>query len=75
VLRNRLQIGGADSDFPEFKGVIGYLAKAVFQSKITEFLERPEYKVLLDQLANKLLGIQIEGRFNYPYRTTIYVME
>lgn len=75
MLCNRLQIGGADSDFPEFKGVIGYLAKAVFQSKITAFLERPEYKVLLDQLANKLLGIQIEGRFNYPYRTTIYVME
>lgn len=74
-LRNRLEVGGADTDFPEFKGVIGYLTKSIFQSEITAFLEQPQYKVLIDQLVNKLLGIQIEGRFNYPYRASIYIME
>lgn len=74
--RNRLEKEGADANFPEFEGVIGYLTKSIFQDpKITTFFERPEYIILLEQLINKLLGIQIEGRFNYPYRATIYCIE
>jgi len=73
--RTRLENQGADADFPEFKGVVGFLTKALFQSEITKMFERPEYSVLLDQVLNKLMAIQIEGSFNYPYRSTIYCIE
>ena len=72
----RLTLHGADAEFPEFEGVIGYLVKAIFQTpEIIKCLEMPEYKVLLEQLLHKLLSLQIEGRFNYPYRSTIYCIE
>jgi hypothetical protein len=75
-LRERLQKYGADADFPEFEGVIGYLTKTLFQNEsIVTFFNKPEYSVLIEQLVNKLISIQIDGRFNYPYRATIYCIE
>jgi hypothetical protein len=74
--RKRLELGGADADFPEFKGVISYLTKFLFQTpELKEFFMIPQNNILLQQLTNKLLAIQIEGRFNYPYRSTIYCIE
>lgn len=74
--KDRLRESGPDADFPEFEGVIGYLIKALFQDpEITSFFCSPNYIVLIEQLVNKLTSLQIEGRFNYPYRTTIYCIE
>jgi len=74
-LRARLSEKGGDADFPEFKGVVSYLTRALFQSEIYKFFQKPEYNTLLDQLIHKLMAIQIDGRFNYPYRSTIYCIE
>ena len=74
--KDRLQKDGADANFPEFAGVIGYLTKTLFQDEtIVSFFDTPTYNVLIDQLVNKLVSIQIDGRFNYPYRATIYCIE
>jgi hypothetical protein len=75
-LKERLEKDGADADFPEFEGVVGYLTKALFQTpEIIDFFSKKEYIVLLEQIINKLMSIQIDQRFNYPYRATIYCIE
>lgn len=74
--KTRLELNGPDAEFPEFEGVVCYLIKSLFQNKeIFDFFNKIEYKVLLDQLVNKLIGLNIEDRFYYPYRTTIYCIE
>ena len=72
----RLEQQGADAEFPEFEGVIGYLIKSIFQNQIIyDFFQKVEYKILIEQLIHKLIGLEIEDRFNYPYRATIYCIE
>ncbi len=72
----RLELQGPDADFPEFEGVVGYLIQSVFQNEpIYSFFQKIEYKILSEQLIHKLIGLNIEGRFNFPYRTTIYCIE
>lgn len=74
--KTRLELNGPDAEFPEFEGVVCYLIKALFQNEeIFCFFNRIEYKVLLDQMVNKLICLNIENRFYYPYRTTIYCIE
>ena len=74
-LKERLQLNGSDANFPEFEGVVAYLTDTIFKGEVYEFLNTEPYRILLDILINKLLGIQIDGRFNYPYATTLYCIE
>jgi hypothetical protein len=72
----RLEQQGADAEFPEFEGVVGFLIKSIFQNPVIySFFEKVEYKILIEQLIHKLIGLEIEERFNYPYRATIYCIE
>ncbi len=74
--KTRLELEGANAEFPELEGVVGFLIKSIFQNpEILTFFQRNEYKILLEQLVHKLIGLEIEDRFNYPYRATIYCIE
>jgi hypothetical protein len=74
--RNRLSVYGHNAEFPEFEGVIGYLIKEIFQnSAIFNFYQNDNNIIIFNQLINKLIGININNRFNYPYQQTIYCME
>ncbi len=75
-LKERLTLHGADAEFPELAGSFFYLIKALYQNElIYNFFKAPEYKILLEQLFNKLIGIEIIDRFKFPYRATIYCIE
>ena len=74
--KQRLILNGADAEFPEFAGVFYYLINTIYKnSDMLTFFKRDEYKILLEQLFNKLIGVEINGRFNFPYRNTIYCIE
>lgn len=74
--RERLTLHGQDANFPEFEGVISYLVKKIFQTEeIINFYDDIKFTVIVDQLINKLISINIKDRYNYPYRSTISLIE
>jgi hypothetical protein len=76
LFRERLDSDGCETSFPEFEGVIGYLIKSLFQnSEIYTWFQNDSRNILIEQLLNKIIGLTIEGRFYYPYSSTIYVIE
>lgn len=74
-MRNRIEINGMTASFPEFRGVVGYLIKSIFQSSdVLNFHEASEERMLrLDLLVSKL--IVLETRYNFPYLPTIIAIE
>jgi hypothetical protein len=75
LFRTRLKETGMTASFPEFKGTVSYLAKKIFQDEeIYNFLNI-NHNVLLNQLLHKFVSLQIEGKYYYPYRATIYCIE
>jgi hypothetical protein len=77
MMRQRLQNEGETVSFQyEFEGVVGFLIQYLFQDeKCAAWFSLPEQKVVRDQLIPALAGIQIETRYMYPYRATIYVIQ
>ncbi len=74
--KQRLTLNGADAEFPELAGCFYYLVKSLYQNpEIYTFFKTPQYKILLEQLLNKLIGVEIHERFKFPYRATIYCIE
>lgn len=74
--KNRLILNGADANFPELGGVFYYLIDAIYKNElIYNFLKKDEYNVIYNQILNKIIGIDVDGRFNFPYRSTIYCIE
>jgi hypothetical protein len=74
--KDRLEKHGSETSFPEFEGVVGYLIKALFQNPaIYGWFKKDTNSILIDQLINKLIGLTIEGRFYYPYSSSIYAIE
>ena len=75
IMRDKLDAQGPNASFQvEFEGVVAYLTKYLFQDKnCVEWLEKQP--LVSDQLIAALVGIQLETRFMYPYRTTIYVIQ
>lgn len=74
--KNRLENYGCEASFPEFEGLIGYLIKALFQNIIIyNWFKQENRYILLEQVIHKIIGLSIEGRFNYPYSSTIYAVE
>lgn len=74
--KERLHSDGCETSFPEFEGVIGYLIKALFQnSQIYSWFQEDNRNILIEQVIHKIIGLTIEGRFYYPYSSTIYVIE
>lgn len=85
-MRTRLNNEGETASFQrEFEGVVGFLTEYLFQHQVTQktddVIENPcavwfsEQTVLHDQLIPALVGIQIETRYMYPYRATLYVIQ
>jgi len=75
LFRTRLKENGMTASFPEFKGTVSYLAKKIFQDKtIYDFLNI-NHNVSLNQLLHKFVALQIQGKYYYPYRATIYCIE
>jgi hypothetical protein len=76
-MRERLQKYGATASFPEFKPTVSSLIQKIFQDEdtITYIESNPSLKITLDQLCGELLAIQLEGRYMYPYKATILVIE
>lgn len=74
-MRSRLKTNGKTASFPEFKGVVGYLIKAIFQdTNVLSFYEASEERILrLDLLVSKL--IVLETRYYFPYLLTIIAIE
>ena len=76
LFKDRIEKNSCETSFPEFEGVVGFLIKALFQNKnIYEWFNKNNNNILLEQLINKIIGLTIEGRFYYPYSSTIYVIE
>lgn len=74
--KERIEKDGCETSFPEFEGVVGFLIKGLFQNeKIYSWFNQDNRNILIDQLINKIIGLTIEGRFYYPYSSTIYVIE
>ena len=74
-LKDRLEKNGGETSFPEFEGVVGFLIKELFQNPTIYQWFTKENDVLISQILNKIVGLTIEGRFNYPYSSTIFVIE
>ena len=75
LFKTRLKEEGMTASFPEFKGTVSYLAKKIFQDEeIFNFLNT-NCNVSLNQLLHKFVSIQIQGKYYYPYRATIYCIE
>jgi hypothetical protein len=74
-MRRKLDLHGETASFKEeFEGVVGFLTKYLFQTATcTEWFQKQP--VVLSQLVPSLVGIQIESRYSYPYRATIYVIQ
>ena len=74
--RKRLS-GNYINEFPELKGTVLYLIQYLFQEDaIYRWFESDHDKfILIKQLINKIISIDIVGRFNYPYRQTILLIE
>ena len=86
TFKERLKKDGGEASFPEFEGVVKFLVKALFQTKIYGWYmgvgsdaadggDGNKKHILLDQVINKLIGLEIVDRFFYPYSSTIYVIE
>lgn len=75
LFKTRLKEEGMTASFPEFKGTVSYLAKKIFQDEeIFNFLNT-NCNVSLNHLLHKFVSIQIQGKYYYPYRATIYCIE
>jgi hypothetical protein len=73
--RNRLKQFGPTASFPEFEGPVALLTKALFQ-KYSAVIEADEsLKTLREIQIHSLLGVQTQGRFIWPYKATILVIE
>lgn len=74
-LRDRLKKDGNTASFPEYKGVIGYLIRSIFQDeKVLKFYEfSSERNFRLELLISKLLVL--ETRYHFPYLPTIIAIE
>ena len=76
MLRDRLKMNGIMASFPEFKGVVGYLIKSIFQSKeIYDFYNSTDdRRCNLELLIHQLIAINTETRYEFPYAPTIFAI-
>jgi hypothetical protein len=88
-LQIRLKLNGSMASFPEFKGVIGFLIRSIFQdvvdedgvtktNEVFEFYTQEnatDRKTQLEILIHKLIAILTDSRYLFPYLTTIYTIE
>lgn len=76
-LRERLSKHGATTSFPEFKGVIFYLIKKIFQDKeVNEFCETDKtLNNFRKILVHEIIAVMMESRYVYPYKATILLIE
>jgi hypothetical protein len=75
--KQRLVLEGINASFPEFKGVIGYLIKSIFQNKLimTFYNSSTALKTMFNIIIDKIITIHIDSRYLYPYGQTIYIIE
>jgi len=73
IFKDRLKLKGPIADFSEFSGVISYLIRSIFQDYEVYLFFKDT--VIMDQLINKLSCVNITERFNYPYKTSILMIE
>lgn len=73
--KTRLHMHGRTASFPEFRGVIGALTRMIFQNTECYAWFKLHLQASLDQLVHKLLAIQIQGRYMWPYEATILCIE
>jgi hypothetical protein len=76
-IRQRLRDKGPTAPMPEFEGVVAVLTQALFQD--------PEYLAVIEAddtlqkmrelLVHSLMAIQTIGRYMYPYKATVMVIE
>ncbi len=75
IFQGRIKENGALASFPELRGVVGALTRNIFQHKeCYEWLEG-HHHVILQQLLAKLVAIQINTRYMWPYQATILCIE
>jgi hypothetical protein len=76
-LRERLDNYGSIASFPEFKGVIFYLIKKIYQD--IEFNDFCKSDKTMDNfrmiLVHEIVAIMIESRYMYPYKATLLLIE
>ena len=67
-LRERLNKNGFTASFPEFKGIIFYLIKKIYQDK--EFINYCKTDKTMENfkmiLVHEIIAIMIESRYMYP---------
>ena len=76
-LRERLDKNNSTASFPEFKGIIFYLIKKIYQDK--EFNDFCKTDKTIDNfrkiLVHEIISIMIKSRYLYPYRATLLLIE
>jgi hypothetical protein len=76
-LRERLNKEGATASFPEFKGIIFYLIKKIFQDK--EVNDACKSDKTLENfrkiLIHEIIAVMMETRYLYPYKASILLIE
>ena len=74
---NRLKKYGPTAEFKEFKGVISFLTRAIFQTEENvKTIEKDDtLKNIVELLTHSLIAIQISTRYIYPYKATILVID
>ena len=80
-MRQKLDVDGETASFKlEFEGCIAWLTQYLFQTNIKGKPNQcavwfQTQSVVQDQLIPSLVGIQLENRYMYPYRATIYIIQ
>ena len=77
TLRDRLRKYGATASFPEFKGVVAKLIQAIYQDPVNQAIINADQSLLAlrEMLTHSLMAVQLEGRYVWPYKATILIIE
>ncbi len=76
-LRERLNKHGSTASFPEYKGIIFYLIKKIYQDNdFNEFCKKDKtmdnFKTIL---VHEIIAVMIKSRYIYPYKATLLLIE
>ena len=76
-LRDRLRKDGPTASFPEFKGTVAKLTQAIYQDPVNQEIIAKDSTLqnLRELLTHSLIAIQIEGRYVFPYKATILMID
>jgi len=76
-LRNRLRKDGSTASFPELKGTVAKLTEAIYQDATNQAIIANDSTLqnLRIILTHSLIAVQIGGRYIWPYKATILIIE